>query len=58
MVDIFEDIDIMESALVAFAEGASDEKFAALHSLEKLLLKKKDIIAQFEMEVNNDERLG
>ena len=54
MVDIMEDIDIMESALVAFTEGAADEKFAAFHAMEKLLLKKKDLVAQFEMEANNE----
>ena len=54
MVDIMEDIDIMESALVAFTEGASDERFAAFYAMEKLLLKKKDLVAQFEMEANNE----
>jgi hypothetical protein len=57
MVDIFEDINIMENVLVALNEGASDEKYSAIYSLEKLLLKKKDLIAQFELEENN-ERLG
>jgi hypothetical protein len=48
MVDVLEDIDVIENALIAFQEGASDEKYAALWSLEKLLLKKKDMVAEFE----------
>ena len=48
MVDVLEDIDVIENALIAFHEGASDEKYAALWSLEKLLLKKKDMLAEFE----------
>lgn len=36
------EIDILETALIAFAEGASDEKYAAIHSLERMLIAKKD----------------
>lgn len=50
MVDVLEDIDVIENALIAFNEGASDEKYAALWSLEKLLLKKKDLVTEFEAE--------
>jgi hypothetical protein len=48
MTELMTDIDIIESALIAFNEGASDEKYAALYSLEKLLLEKKDMVAKFE----------
>jgi|TARA_R110000744_G_scaffold122674_3_gene227680 hypothetical protein len=48
MVEVAHDIAIIENALIAFNEGAADEKFAALHSLEKLLLEKKDILLDFE----------
>ena len=48
MVEVEHDIAIIENALIAFNEGAADEKFAALHSLEKLLLEKKDILLDFE----------
>ena len=48
MVDVLEDIDVIENALIAFQEGASDEKYAAYHALTVLLLKKKDMVAEFE----------
>tara|TARA_R110001606_G_scaffold137419_1_gene275398 strand:+ start:843 stop:1004 length:162 start_codon:yes stop_codon:yes gene_type:complete len=48
MVEVAHDIAIIENALIAFNEGAADEKFAALHSLEKLLIEKKDILLDFE----------
>lgn len=48
MVDILEDIDVIENALIAFSEGASDEKYMAYHALTKLLLKKKDQVLEFE----------
>lgn len=48
MNDILNDIEVIENALIAFAEGASDEKYAAMYSLEKLLLEKKDIMSDFE----------
>ena len=41
MVEVAHDIAIIENALIAFNEGAADEKFAALHSLEKLLIEKR-----------------
>jgi len=51
MTDVLNDIEILESALIAFNEGASDEKYAAFYSLEKLLLEKKDLVAKFEATV-------
>ena len=54
MNDILNDIEVIENALITFAEGASDEKYAAMYSLEKLLLAKKDTIAQFEAELDAD----
>ena len=50
MVHLLKDIEILESALIVINEGASDEKYAALYSLEKLLLEKKDMVAEFEAE--------
>jgi len=50
MVDLLKDIEVLENALIAFNEGASDEKYAALWSLEKLLLEKKDAVREFEAE--------
>jgi len=50
MVDLLKDIEIIESALIGINEGASDEVYAAIYSLEKLLLKKKDMVSEFEAE--------
>lgn len=43
-----QDISVLENAIIAFQEGASDEKYAALWSLEKLLLAKKDELVEYE----------
>jgi len=48
MIEVVNDIEVIESALIAFQEGASDERYAAIWSLEKLLLSKKDSLADFE----------
>ena len=32
MNDIIEDIEVLQNAIIAFTEGASDEKRTALHS--------------------------
>lgn len=53
MNDIIHDIEVIENALIAFNEGASDEKYMALHSLERLLIEKKDQVSQFEYENAN-----
>lgn len=50
MIDVVKDIEVLENALIAFNEGASDEKYAAIWSLEKLLLEKKDSLREFESE--------
>jgi hypothetical protein len=50
MVDLLKDIEIIESALIGINEGASDEVYAAIYSLEKLLLEKKDMVSEFEAE--------
>ena len=51
MNDVLNDIEVIENAIIAFTEGASDEKRAALASLEKLLAEKKNIIETFEKEM-------
>jgi len=53
MTDIINDIQILENAIIAFNEGASDEKYAALWSLEKLLIEKKDLVTKYETEFAN-----
>ena len=51
MNDVLNDIEVIENAIIAFTEGASDEKRAALASLEKLLAEKKNIVETFEKEM-------
>ena len=53
MVDVLKDIEVLESALINIQEGASDEVYAALWSLEKLLIEKKDMVAEFEATAPN-----
>lgn len=53
MTDLMVDIEVIENALIALQEGASDEKYAALYALEKLLLEKKDTVSRFEYEMEN-----
>jgi hypothetical protein len=53
MVDILKDIETLENALIAFQEGASDEKYAAIWSLEKMLLDKKDQVSEFEKDLED-----
>lgn len=48
MQDLAYDIEVIEDVLIAFTEGASDEKRAALISLERLLAEKQDIFNEFE----------
>jgi hypothetical protein len=54
MVDVLKDIEVLENALIQIQEGASDEVYSALWSLEKLLLEKKDMVAQFEADMAPD----
>ena len=51
MVDVIRDIEVLENLVIAMNGGASDEKYAALWAVEKLLLEKKDIIREFEKEM-------
>ena len=39
---------------IAMNEGASDEKYAALYAVEKLLIEKKDVVRKFEEEFCDD----
>jgi len=54
MVDVLKDIEVLENALIQIQEGASDEVYSALWSLEKLLLEKKDMVAEFEADMAPD----
>ena len=51
MVDLLKDMQILENAIIAFNEGASDEKRAAINSLENLLEEKMNVLSEFEKQV-------
>ena len=54
MVDVLNDIEVLENLVIAMTEGASDEKYAALYAVEKLLIEKKDLVRKFEEEFCDD----
>jgi hypothetical protein len=54
MNDVIRDIEVLENLVIAMNEGASDEKYAALWAVEKLLLEKKDIVHKFEYEMEKE----
>ena len=54
MVELIRDIGIIEDALIALNEGASDEKYTALWRLEKLLLEKKDAFRNYEKQIDDE----
>ena len=41
MNDVLNDIEVIENAIIAFTEGASDEKRMALLRFKNLLMKRK-----------------
>ena len=51
---LFRDIEILESAIISFTEGASDEKRMSISSLEGLIAEKKAIIKSFEDTYNKE----
>jgi len=55
MNDVLNDIDVLKNAIIAFCEGASDEKHMALISLAKLVEDKEAIVEQFEKEFADDK---
>lgn len=48
MTDLFDDIETLENAIIAFTEGASDEKRMALANLQRMIDKKQEVIEHFE----------
>ena len=54
MNDVIRDIEVLENLVIAMNEGASDEKYAALWAVEKLLIEKKDIVHKFEYEIEKE----
>ena len=55
MNELLYDIIVLENALVAFREGASDEKRSAEYSLERLITSKKNAVKVYEDEVYEKE---
>lgn len=49
-VNLVTDIEKLEHVLIAFQEGASDEKRMALNVLERMLIEKQKELTQFEYE--------
>ena len=54
MVDVIRDIEVLENLLIAFQEGASDEKRMAVNAVERLLKEKQKILNDFEKEYAHD----
>jgi hypothetical protein len=54
MIELIRDIDVIENVLIALNEGASDEKYAAVWQLEKLLIAKKDSFRDYDKQMNNE----
>jgi hypothetical protein len=54
MNDVLHDIEVLETLVIAMNEGASDEKYAALYAVEKLLLEKKDLFRKFESDMKKE----
>ena len=54
MVELIRDIGIIEDALIALNKGASDERYAAVWQLERLLLEKKDAFRNYEKQIDDE----
>lgn len=50
MNEVIRDIEVLEGLLIAFNEGASDEKRMAVNAVERLLKEKQKIVDDFEKE--------
>jgi hypothetical protein len=51
MVDVFDDIETIKNVLVAWEEGASDEKREAKQALRKMLQRKEREVEMFEADL-------
>ena len=45
MIDVMQDVEVLENALIALDEGASDEKRSAIYSLQSMLQRKQVEVA-------------
>jgi len=50
MNDILADVETLETVLVSLTEGASDEKRMALAAIERMIERKRQEVAEFEAE--------
>jgi hypothetical protein len=48
MNEVIRDVDVLKNAIIAFAEGASDEKRMAINSLTKLVEEKETLIKEYD----------
>ena len=48
MNDVLIDMQVLENAIIAFTEGASDERRSALSSLESMMADKRQQVQEFE----------
>ena len=48
MQDVIKDIETLEDVLINLTEGASDEKRMALNAIERMIERKRQEIAKFE----------
>jgi len=51
MIDVLNDIESLENALILIKEGASDEKRSGYAIIERMIEDKKMIVAEFEKEM-------
>ena len=51
MNDVLNDIEVIEQAIIAFKEGASDEKRSGYAIIERMIEDKKNIVETFEKEM-------
>ena len=50
MTELFEEIDFLETILIAMQEGASDEKRMAMNAIENRITRKTKMVKNFENE--------
>ena len=48
MIDVMQDVEVLENALIPLDEGASDEKRSAIYSLQSMLQRKQVEVAEYE----------
>lgn len=48
MNEVIRDVDVLKNAIIAFEEGASDEKRMAINSLTKLVEEKETLIKEYD----------